>query len=237
MKEPPDFVAIYGASLGFSFRSRTVLVEGTTDVDLFKLAARLEFDKTGIDLLGDELAIVAAGERDRGGTHGVIRELVSLRGMARTCLLPNGRPRYRFIGLFDNDLAGKQAVKLARQVDSSILEYKDIFRLWPRMPLPGNMDPVIVKNCFERENSDYNALDWELEDILPGDFMEAFLSENPMAVARTKTIAGKTHRDLTRDGKARLHRFVAFHAVHDDLRGVIDTLKAIRFYLNILPSS
>ena len=41
------------------------------------------------------------------------------------------------------------------------------------------------------------------------------------------------HRDLTRDGKARLHRFVKQHAVRDDLGGVIDVLKAVRFYLRL----
>ncbi len=89
-----DFVAQYASSLGFSIRIRTVLVEGTTDVELFNLAARLEQEKTGIDLLKDDLAFVAAGERDRGGTKGVIRELNAFRCMARNCLLSNGRPKY-----------------------------------------------------------------------------------------------------------------------------------------------
>jgi len=233
--EELDFVARYGMALGFSIRPRTVLVEGTTDVELFQLAARLEYEKTGINFLGNDLAIVAAGERDRGGTHGVIRELVALRGMARTYLLPNGRPHYRFIGLFDNDRAGKQAVKLARDIDSSILEYKDVFRLWPMMPLPGNLDPGTVQRAFERENALYNGLEWELEDLLPQEFVNVFLSDQSMAVSHTKSIAGKVHRDLTCDGKARLHRFVKQNAVYEDLRDVIAVLKAIRFYLNLPP--
>lgn len=53
---------------------------------LFELAARLEREATGQDLIGTDLAIIAAGERDRGGTQGVIRELVSLRSYSRTCL-------------------------------------------------------------------------------------------------------------------------------------------------------
>ena len=91
-------------------------------------SSTVEKAKTGIDLMGDGLAILAAGEGELGGTRGVLRELMCLRGMARTCLLPNGRPRYRFIGLFDNDKAGKQAVNAARDFDKSILEYKDVFR-------------------------------------------------------------------------------------------------------------
>lgn len=233
MAEDLDSVARYAMVLGFAVRPRTVLVEGTTDVELFHLAARLEREKTGIDLLGNDLAIIAAGVGDLGGTRGVIRELVCLRGLARTCLLPNGRPRYRFIGLFDDDKAGQQAVKAARDFDRSILEYKDVFRLRPVMPLPGNLDPGTVQKTFERENACYKGLEWELEDLLPHEIVDAFLSDYPGAVARNTSMGGKVHRDLTRDGKARLHRFVKEHALRNDLSAVIEVLKAIRFYLGL----
>jgi hypothetical protein len=233
MAEELDSVARYGKALGFEVRLRTVLVEGTSDVDIFHMAARLERAATGIDLLGEDLAIVAAGERDRGGASGVVRELVSLRGMSRTCLAQNGRPRYRFVGLFDNDYAGKQAVKLARIVDNSILEYKDVFRLWPQMPLPGNLDPGAIKRAFEKENAAYGSLDWELEDLLPDVFIDAFVAENSKAIVKTKLVGNKVHRDLTADGKAKLHYFVKQNAVRDDFASVIEVLKALRFYLGI----
>jgi hypothetical protein len=129
--EELDFIAQHGLALGFPVKARTIWVEGTTDAELFEMAARLEFKASGEHLMGDELAILAAGVGDVGGTRGVIRELMCFRGMARTCFLPNGDRRYRFIGLFDNDAAGKQAVKSAGQFDASILEYRDVFRLWP----------------------------------------------------------------------------------------------------------
>ena len=228
-----DSVALYANALGFSIGFRTVLVEGTTDKDLFHLAAHLELEKTGIDLLSQGLTFVAAGERERGGTRGVIRELITLRAMARTSLLSNGRPRYRFIGLFDNDKAGRLAVKMARDIDTSILEYKDVFRLWPIMPMIGNLDPGAMKRTFERENANYSGLDWELEDLLPQGFIDDLVSEYPQAVARSKSINGKAHWDFTCDGKARLHKLVKQHALHDDLVGVIDALKAIRFYMGL----
>src|SRR5450755_778094 len=87
MAEELDPVARYGMGLGLAVRNRTVLVEGTTDAELFHLAARLEREATGLDLLGTDLAILAAGSGDLGGTRGVIRELVCLRGLARVCLL------------------------------------------------------------------------------------------------------------------------------------------------------
>jgi hypothetical protein len=220
-------------ALGLPVQVRTVLVEGTTDAELFQLASRIEREKTGIDLMAGGLAILAAGMGDLGGTRGVLRELTCLRGMARTCLLPNGRPRYRFVGLFDNDKAGKQAVRAAHEFDSSVLEYKDVFRLWPVMPEPGNLDPGSMQKAFETANAPYKGLDWELEDLLPPTFMEAFVADHPGAVGRTVRLQGKTHRDLTRDGKARLHRFIKQNAVHDDILEVIQLMKRLRFYLGV----
>ena len=234
MVQEVDPVEYYGKQIGLHLGFRTILVEGTSDVDVFHFAASLEKSKTGGDLLGGGLAIVAAGERDRGGTRGVVRELISLRGMSRAALLPNGRPRYRFVGLFDNDKAGRQAVKDARYMDSSILEYKDVFRLRPVMPMTGNLDPKALERSFDSENGRYKGLDWELEDLVPGSVMAAFLAERPDAVARTHTVSGMIHRELTADGKARLHRFFRAHALHQDVEGIVRVLKALRMYLGLV---
>jgi hypothetical protein len=234
MLEELDPVARYGMSLGFTVRHRTVLVEGNTDVELFHLASHLECKATGIELLGQSLAIVSPGTGDLGGTWGVIRELVSLRATARTCLFPDGRPRYRFIGLFDTDRAGRQAVRDAHEIDTSILEYKDVFRLHPVMPANGILHPKSLKASFERENAAYKGLEWESEDILPSAFIDEFLSEYPDAVRRKVDIGGgKIHRDFTQDGKARFHRFIRDHAMRVDLVGVVDVLKALRFYCGL----
>ena len=226
-----DHVFTYGQAQGWELRPRTVLVEGTTDVKLYRLTARLERERTGAELLADDLTFVAAGEGDQGGTRGVVRELNALRCFARTSLMPNGRPRYRFIGLFDNDDSGRKAINGARTVDRSILEYKDVFRLRPIMPSEGNLDPRALGTLFDRLNANYKGLDWELEDLLPTDFLEAFLAEYPSAVLRTTPMADKTHRDFTPDGKARLHRYIRDNAMSKDLVAVVDVIKALRFYL------
>jgi hypothetical protein len=168
-----------------------------------------------------------------GGTGGVIRELISLRGYARTCLLPNGKPKYRFIGFFDNDEAGRQAVRSTKWLDTSILEYKDTFRLHPIMPLPGNLDPGAVQKAFEQQNGDFRGLNWEMEDLISPNFVEAFLSENPGALRKSIPVGGKVHRELTPDGKARLHRFVKLNALRSDLVETVGLLKALRFYMGL----
>ena len=87
---------------------------------LLCLASRLEFKNSGLTLIDNNFTVVASGEGDRGGTSGVVRQLIALHGFSRVCLLPNGRPKYRFIGLFDNDSHGKNAVKIAHELDSSL---------------------------------------------------------------------------------------------------------------------
>jgi hypothetical protein len=52
-------------------------------------------------------------------------------------------------------------------------------------------------------------------------------------MTKVTNAGGKTHRDLTRDGKAKFHEFVKENAVHADLQGVIATIRALRFYLGM----
>jgi class 3 adenylate cyclase len=233
MAEPLDFVQRYASSVGLDVRARTLLVEGTSDVDLFSRAARFERDATGVELLGADFTIVAAGLGDRGGTAGVIRELVCLRGLARACLLPNGRPRYRFAGLFDNDRAGRQAISQLRAIDSSILEFKDVFRLWPVMPPTSNLDTKGMQRLFEHANELYSGLDWELEDMIPDGFVDAFAEEFPDAVRRNDERHGRTHREFTADGKSRLHQFIRVYAMRYDLRNVIGIIRVLRQYMGL----
>ena len=234
MPEALDAVAYYALSLGYDIRPKVVLVEGTTDVALFGMAARFELEVTGRKLIGDDLCFIAAGEGDRGGTLGVIRELMCFRGLCRAFLLPNGRPRYRVVALFDNDRAGRLSLQEARRLDASLLEFKDLFLLQPVMPLTSNLDPISLKKVFERDNQAYKGLDWEPEDLLPESFIACFAEQYPLAVARRNGVNGLAHRDYTRDGKARLHRFIKENAVRQDLLKVIEVLKAMRCYLGLV---
>lgn len=233
MSSDLDPVARYGASLGFQLRRRNVLVEGVTDVNLFGLAAQLEERATGFRLLEPDLKIIAAGDGDKGGAGGVGRELMILRNLAHACLTEGGRPKYRFVGMFDNDEAGRRAIVQVRGLDNSLLEFKDLFRLWPVMPTNCNLDPGALQKAFLQENASYKGLEWEIEDYLPDEFVEQFCFDHPTALTRRRSEGGKTHRDFTRDGKARLHRFIRENAMLQDLEPIVNVIKAIRFYLGL----
>jgi hypothetical protein len=227
-----DPLAAYAKSKGYPVRSRIILVEGTSDADLFLLASELFRKKTGSNLLQD-IAFVPAGEKDNGGVRGVIRELLVLYGVATTVLDPSGRPRYRIAALFDNDAAGRYAVRSAPQFDIRLVEFKEMFLLRPRMPLTSNCDPSAVRSLVENANAPYRTLDWELEDLFPLSFLKAFDAEHVSAVRRTLVVGDRIHRDLTPDGKARFHRFVKQNALLSDLEGMVETMRAMRSYVGL----
>lgn len=214
----------------FTIAPRTIILEGRTDLDLFTLGAHLERRETGEPLLGCDLAVMIGGDGDEGGTAGVLRQLITLRNIARTDLGPKGRPRYRFVALFDDDKAGRQAVRAARELDRSIIEFKDVFRLRPEMPMISNADPTILEKRFREANEPYKNIEWEIEDLLSVQLLSAFLGEYPNALSRESRAGATVHRDFTRDGKARLHRFAKDHAIRQDLLKVIEVLKAFRRY-------
>ena len=228
-----DPVARYGLALGFSIAPKTIIVEGRTDFDLFTLAALQEQGVAKGLLLGRDLAVMAAGDGDEGGTAGVLRQLITLRNIARSDLGPKGSPRYRFVALFDDDKAGRQAVHAARQWDRSIIEFKDVFRLRPLMPMRPNADPTVLERLFREVNTAYKNIEWELEGLLGADLLSAFGEEYPTGVSRQFQAGGVVHRDFTRDGKARLHRFVKDHAIQRDLVSVTAVLKAFRRYFGL----
>lgn len=227
-----DPLAAYAKFKGYPVRSRIILVEGTRDADLFSLASELFRKKTGANLMED-IAFVPAGEGDSGGVRGVVRELMVLYNISTTVLDSSGRPRYRIAALFDNDDAGRHAVRSAPQWDIRLTEFKEMFRLRPIMPQTNNRDPDAIRSLIEKANAPYKGLDWELEDLFSTSFLDAFDEEYVSAVSHKSVIADKIHRDLTPDGKAHFHRFVKRNALLSDLDGVIAIVQTMRSYVGL----
>jgi hypothetical protein len=230
---PDDAVQLYCRSIGFEPSRRTALTEGTSDANLFRLARDLEFAKSGIDLYGDDFTIAAAGKGNDGGTAGILRELSRLKGISRIVLSQEGRQIYRFIGIFDNDAAGRHAARTSNALNTDIFEYRDVYRLRPIMPMTRNYDIQAMKSLFESQNVQYEKLDWECEDLLSSSLVEAFLSEQPSALRSCIKVSGLEHREWTGDGKTRLHRYVSQYAIHEDLAAVIDVIRCLRSLLGL----
>jgi hypothetical protein len=142
--------------------------------------------------------------------------------------------KYRFFVVVDNDRNGRALVKSLHQINSAIVEFRDMFRLHPIMPDIGNLDPSTVQRAFETANLNYKGIDWELEDYLPEEFWRCFINEECAGVKLRETSAGgKFHRDLTDIYKGRLHDYIKHYANYDDMIETICVLKVLRKYFKI----
>ena len=223
----------YANSKGFRVLPRTVFVEGTSDVEIFHLAAQLEYEATGFHLLDGDLAIVSAGEGDEGGVRGVCRQLLVFSEFSSKILLPDGRKKYRFIALMDNDDAGRSTTKTIKNIHPRLVEFQDVFLLRPVMPLTSTLDPQGLQRTFERENAAFRTLDWEIEDYLPKEFFDAFLDDRSNGIRSHVEQGGKVHREFAIHSKGEFHKFVRKHAMRSDLAEVIKVLLALRTYLRL----
>ena len=226
-------VESFAATLGWNICARNVIVEGTSDVRLFNLAAQLYLERHNISILGNQLAILYAGVGDDGGVDGLNRRLNAARQIADVDRGPDGSLRYRFIGLYDNDIAGRRAINNACGFDRRLHRYGDLFLLHPVMPLASGADHKTLQQRFEKHNAAFKGLDWEVEDLLSEDLLSAFEAEQPTAVQTVLELGGRKHREFTRDGKYRLHEFAKNHAIIDDVIEIIKLIRALRDYLRL----
>lgn len=227
-----DLVRTYARHKGWEIGSCNVLVEGVSDYELFSVALERHRTVTGEDLSRGGLRFLHAGYRHEGGTHGVVRELTVTRSLAKYALTPQGMPKYRFVGLVDDDAAGRQAIQNARVADASIVEFRDIFRIRPSMVWGvGGVELTDLRMQFERSNRAFEGLDWELEDLLDSRFVEAFCTQMAGSLRRKHELAGRVHWELTHKGKRELNQFAKVAATLEDMRGVIGTIRSLRYCL------
>lgn len=220
----------FAATLGWKICKCNVIVEGTSDVALLWLAAALHHEKFGSAILGDHISILAAGKGDDGGVDGLNRRLNAARQIADADRGPDGELRYRFMGLYDNDRAGRRGIQNACNFDRRLLPYLDLFLLHPVMPLASGADHAELRRRFENQNSAFKGCDWEIEDFLSERLLVAFESARPSAIQGTRECGGRKHREFTRDGKFELHRFARDNCTLDDLIEVVRLIRALRDY-------
>lgn len=227
-----SLVEQFGAQLGWQLARNNVLVEGTSDVTLLSHVSKLHADAYGRAILDNDFAIIAAGRRDDGGVDGVKRRLTSMREMAEADRDAAGRIQHHFIGLFDNDFAGRTAFNVAPLFDRRIEPYVHIFLLHPILPpaSDGILDPKIQATHL---NLPYAGMDWEIEDLFPERIMLLFERENPGSIIRTEERNGRTHREIQRLGKPKLTKMFVEVSTIEDCKDFILLLKSLRSYFRI----
>lgn len=222
----------YAAQLGWSVARANVIVEGTTDVVLLGHAATLYARSHSRTILDGDFAIIAAGQGDDGGVHGVNRGLNAIRQVADVDRDASGALRHRFVGLFDNDYAGRNAFNLAPMFDPRIVPFKDIFLLQPIMPSVGDgrLDRRLEAT---KANIPFFGMDWEVEDLCSGRLFALFEEEHPRAVLQKTAKGSKIHREIERASKSELVRLFVQRGDIEDAKEILTLLRLLRGYLGL----
>jgi hypothetical protein len=210
-----------------------VIVEGSSDVGLFWLTAALYYERHGTHILGDQLSVLAAGLGNDGGVDGVNRRLNAARQIADADRGPDGGRRFQFVGLYDNDHAGRRAIEAACSFDPRLRLYNDLFLLHPVMPLANGVGYAELKRLFATQNAPFKDLDWEIEDCISERILTEFDKTEPRAILRTHECAGRKHYELRREGKFRLHEYAKKQADLEDMVEVVKLIRALRDYFRL----
>lgn len=222
----------YANGKGWNVGTANVLVEGTSDVHYLRLARDIWQRESNRDLFDSGFAVFAAGLKDDGGVQGVVRELQTLRQMASQDAASLMMER-KFVGLFDNDHAGRKHARMLCEMDFRVKHYRDVFLLHPVMPASNGVLGPELQRRAEAQNGICAGLDWEIEDFLPKDLIRGFCDANPGALIREQKMAGRVHREFTKVGKGRLQRYVAEEALIKDMIDLIRLICALRDYLGL----
>ncbi len=210
-----------------------VMVEGTSDVDYLSLAAGLYFKSSGSHLLGKDFSIFPSGLGDDGGTFGVSEKFPTLFNLASMDLDSAGRGKYRVITLVDNDEMGRKVVTGISKGHRKIIEYESIFRLHRIMPMRAGSSKVLLEKTKDA-NKEFERLDCVIEDMLSAELCDCFLEKNPSALRRHADIQGSgKHYYLTDVGKRSLLVFAKEYATIEDVKNIIELLKALRSYVGL----
>lgn len=220
------------AQLQWRIAKNTVVVEGTSDVTFLEHAASLYERAQGGNIFDSDFAVVAAGFRDDGGVDGVNRRLNMMRQLADADRDGSGAIIYRFIGLLDNDRAGRNALETACKFDRRLAAYSDLVLLHPVMPV---LTPSTIN--LEREiftaNQQFRGLDWEIEDLCSQRLLTAFEAAHPRSIAGRRSVGGRIHFDFERRAKPDLKRFFLREAALEDVGEMLSLLKALRSYAEL----
>lgn len=225
----------YAAMNGWSLSTGNVMVEGTSDVAYFELAARLHRSHSGTLLLGNDLSIFAAGLEEEGGTFGISEKFPTLFNLASLDQDPNGSRRFRVIALLDDDTMGRSAVNLIAGGHRQIREFESTFRLRRIMPRRTDSARALALQTGAA-NAVFGRLECTIEDMLSDELCARFVTSKADAVDRpASTMATGTHRYWTPSGKRLLRQFAEAQATIDDVHAMVEVLRSLRSYLGLPP--
>lgn len=232
---PGDIVRAFAARHRWPIAERSILVEGETDRRYFMLAARLYEEECGRRLLGNDVAVFPTGIGDEGGAFGLQRHFHPLRSVMEIDLTPEGRVVFHAIALFDNDMNGKKGFNALTGQHLNYRRWRDVFLLHRSFPMT-TRDPVQVEKLVVAGNEDFKMMDCEIEDLVNESVVDAYAQQNPRAFIRPPSRVGTgIHLSFVKGEKGQFCSFVERYAICDDVRAIIEILKALRYFLGLKP--
>lgn len=233
--KPGDLILEYAKRMGWTLTLANVFVEGTTDVEYYEIANDIYRRESGLTLLGDDFEVHSIGTRDDGGCDNLDERFRSLRDILRADPVEEHGGKLSIICELDNDYRGRGVVTRLTSARLGFVLYKDVFLLQRKLPR-STRAPHEFSNLVKELNAPWQHLDCEIEDLISRDFLEAFCDETNDALEKAPTFCGPAHHFSIRGHrKPSLVRFMRDYAERNDIEGLIEHLKCLRYSMGCLP--
>ena len=187
----------------------------------------------GVPILDDDFRVCAAGKGDDGGVEGVNRMLVTWSQLAAADRDRNGRQRYRFVGLLDNDPAGRIGLSRLTTFTSRLQEFRDIFLLFPTMPILDSRGMPYIQDSFRQLSKSVGDSRFEIEDLVSPKLLRRFEQLYPSEVRKREPFGTRLHYHFTGPGKSKFKVFVLENGSVEDFCDFFVVIKALRSYLGL----
>ncbi len=223
----------FARQVGWNLSQTNVIVEGTSDVRLFLRASELHRQAFAVPILDAHFQVCAAGQRDDGGVEGVNRMLVTAQQLAVGDRHRDGGQRYRFIGLLDNDPAGRRGLNRLTDFTSRLQAFRDIFLLFPDMPICDNRGMAYVQEKSRHLKKHFNNSRFEIEDLISERLVTRFEKLFPGAIVNKEHSGTRHHYHFSRAGKVEFQKFALSEGKAEDFADFFAVTKALRSYLQV----
>jgi hypothetical protein len=210
------------------------MLEGRSDAEYFRLAdLKYQAQHAGQKLICDKLSLFQVGDGDAGGVENIKDKFAYLREVLSTESYNVASERIMAIVLMDNDYEGRRGAQFLDKRGFKL--HRDVFLLARTLPRQ-TRDPYQMSRLITDANAPWADIDCEIEDLLSRDLLDLFAEMEPSCVAREPQFRGDGHHyEWTRDGKAKLLRFVRQEASYCDVAGIVELLKSLRYLLCLPP--
>jgi hypothetical protein len=233
--EPGYHIRWIASVVGWAVARFTLIVEGNHDDRYLRLADQLYFQSCAKRLITPGMVILPAGDGPDGGTKRILRDFHVVHRAAQADVDANGRQACRIVAILDDDADGRGAFRSLCRDDINCIGWRDVFLLQRWLPRTSRNSQEIDK-IVKRNNEQWKNLNCEIEDLLALSLLKKFDEVKPAASRKDRVIVGNGHHsEFTRDGKTWLLNYSEANARLEDVVGIVELLKVMRYHFGLGP--